>query len=202
MSWDGAPRHHLAHGFHHCGKEPAADIFRCRPRLDRSQCWPGMAVCRPLRIERCWDSVLWVLSFSRIADISDRSHAQRVPMVACKQKDRYALSLLDRLGFLWLISAATPLGRSSRSNGNGSERSVFAAQAAKSPFYGPDSAADTAASGVASIGPSRFLVEGTWYYRFEIGTMVTTIVPVKQARDRTQRALTGVFLGETERLSR
>jgi len=82
-------------------------------------------------------------------------------MVACKQKDRYALSLLDRLGFLWLISAATPLGRSSWSDGNSPERSVFAAQAAKSPFYGPDAAADTAAPGVASIGPSRFLVEGT-----------------------------------------
>src|SRR5690348_4836651 len=109
MSWDGAPRHHLADGFHHCGKEPAAYIFCCGSRLDRSQCWCGVAVRRPLRIERCRDRVLWVVCLPRIPNLSHRSHAQWVSMVGGKQKDRCALSLLDRIGLLKLISAAAQL---------------------------------------------------------------------------------------------
>src|ERR1700730_11812897 len=88
-------------------------------------------------------------------------------MVGCQQEDRPAFPLVDRRGFLWRISAATTLGRSSRSGGHGSERSVFAAQAAKSPVRGPGTIADTAAAGVASIRRSRLLVEGHLKYTFE-----------------------------------
>src|SRR5215510_3315447 len=158
MSRDGTPRHHLADGLHHRGKEPAAHFFRSRPCMDSRQCWLGVAVCEPVRIEWCRHCLLWLVHLSRIADLSDRSHAQRVPMVGGKQEGRYPLSLLDRLGFLWLASVATHLGGSSRSNGNGRERHLFPAPAAASSLYGPDSTADPAASAATSIGPSRSLM--------------------------------------------
>ena len=67
---------------------------------------------------------------------------------------------LDRRGFLWLLSAAIAMGRSSRNGSNGSERSVFAAHVANSAFRGPDSTADTAFAGVASIGRLAFISGG------------------------------------------
>src|SRR5262245_14408829 len=157
MSRHGTPHHYLAHGLHHCSKEQAAHVFRYGFCLDHSQCWLGVAVCRVLRIEWCRDSFLRVLYFSRVGGIFDRSRAQRVPIVGNKQADKYPLCLLDRLYFLVRISPATPLGRSSRDDGNGSERPVFAAQAAGSPFDRPDSATDTSALGVASIESSWLL---------------------------------------------
>src|SRR5215510_717817 len=158
MSRDGTPRHHLADGLHHRGKEPAAHFFRSRPCMDSRQCWLGVAVCEPVRIEWCRRCLLWLICLSRIADLSDRSHAQRIPMVGGKQEHRLLVPFVDSSCILQFVFNVTTVRRGSRSNRNGSERSVFVAQRGKSAVGESRSATDPTAAGVASTRPLRNLV--------------------------------------------
>src|SRR5664279_2579662 len=133
----------LADGFHYrsqrCAKPP--DIFRAG--LDCCLSWSRVGLCGFFRSKRCRYRIFWLLCFSCVYDLCNRSTTQRFSLVHREHANKFSLSWLDRSRFLRLLYIAALVSDRGRHTGCFAERYLLDSSPPQSHLPGSDSAPRT-----------------------------------------------------------